>query len=163
MKTQAILLSLAVAAAGTGSAHAQDSRPNAVASGAILGGIAGAFIGGHNHDRWAQGTIIGAAAGALIGAAVDRPTRTVVRSAPAVCPPVAPVVYVEAPRCSPPRHVVYVEAPPPRVVYVRPAPRVVYVTAPAPRCDDTVVVVAPQPRRSYGRQIVYVEPSYRRW
>jgi hypothetical protein len=163
MKTQALLLSLAVAVAGTGSAYAQDSRPNAVAGGAILGGIAGAFVGGHNNDRWAQGAIIGAAAGALIGAAVEQPRRTVVRSAPVACPPAAPVVYVEAPRCPPPRQVVYVEAPAPRVVYVRPAPRVVYVAAPAPRCEDTVVVVAPQARRNSGRQIVYVEPGYRRW
>lgn len=158
MKTQALLLSFAVAAAGTGSAYAQDSRSNTVAGGAILGGIAGAFGGGHNNDRWAQGALIGAAAGALIGAAVEPLRRKFVRSTPAVCPPAAPVVYVEAPRCPPPRQVVHVEAPLPRVVYVRPAPRVVYVAAPAPRCDDTVVVVAPPSRRSSGRQIVYVEP-----
>ena len=143
MKTQALLFSLAVAVAGTGAAHAQDSRPNAVAGGAILGGIAGAFIGGPNNDRWAQGAIIGAAAGALIGAAVEPPRRTVVRSAPLADVAPAPIVYVEAPHCPPP------------------AQRVVYVGA--PRCDDTVVVVAPPSRRHSGRQVVYVEPSHRRW
>ncbi len=164
MKTQALLLSLAVAAAGTGSAHAQDSRPNAVAGGAILGGIAGAFVGGHNNDRWAQGAVIGAAAGALIGAVVEQPRRTVVHSATVACPTPAPTVYVETPRrASPAAHVVYVEKPQARVVYVQPAPRVVYVAAQPARCDPPVVVVASQPRRYQGRQVVYVEPSYRRW
>ncbi len=164
MKTQALLFSLAVAVAGTGAAHAQDSRPNAVAGGAILGGIAGAFIGGHNNDRWAQGAIIGAAAGALIGAAVEPPRRIVVRSAPLADVAPAPIVYVEAPHCPPPaQRVVYVGAPPPRVVYVQAAPCVVYVAAQPRRCDDTVVVVAPPSRRHSGRQVVYVEPSHRRW
>jgi hypothetical protein len=164
MKTQALILSLAVAVAGTGAAHAQDSRPSAVAGGAILGGIAGAFIGGHNNDRWAQGAVIGAAAGALIGAVAEAPHRTVVRSAPVAYVSPAPIVYVGAPPCPPPaQRVVYVGAPPPRIVYVEPAPRVIYIAGQPRRGEDTVVVVAPPSRRHSGRQVVYVEPSHRRW
>ena len=164
MKTQALLLSLGVAVAGTGAAHAQDSRPNAVAGGAILGGIAGAFIGGHDNDRWAQGAVIGAAAGALVGAVVEAPRRTVVRSAPVAYVSPAPIVYVEAPHCpAPVQRIIYRGAPPPRVVYVQPAPRVVYIAAQPRRGADTVVVVAPPSRRHAGRQVIYVEPSHRRW
>ena len=164
MKTQAVLLSLAVAVAGTGAAHAQDSRPNAVAGGAILGGIAGAFVGGHNNDRWAQGAVIGAAAGALIGAVVEAPRRTVVRSAPVAYVAPAPIVYVEAPQCpAPVQRVGYGAVPPPRVVYVQPTPRVVYIPVQPRRGSDAVIVVAPASRRHAGRQVIYVEPSHRRW
>ena len=61
MKTLLFTLSLAVA--GVGSTYAQSST---VARGAVVGSIAGALIGGHNHDRWSEGAVIGAAAGALI-------------------------------------------------------------------------------------------------
>ena len=97
MKTLLFTLSLAVA--GVGSTYAQSST---VARGAVVGSIAGALIGGHNHDRWAEGAVIGAAAGALIGAAVDQP-RTVVVTTP-------PPVVVCAPA---PREVVYVQHPVP--------------------------------------------------
>jgi len=181
MKIQAILFSLSLAAAGIGSAQAQIFRPNAVANGAVLGGIAGAFIGGHNNDRWGQGALIGAAAGALLGAAVEQ-SRPAVYGRPVIEPvawvPDAPVAYrapdtgyVQSQACvqREPR-VVYVDAPPPRVVYVRqaprvvyvrPAPQVVYVAAPS-RCA-TVVVVASHTRRPHGRNVVYAEPAYRRW
>ena len=67
MNTQALLLTVSLAAAGIGSAHAEHFRPSAAANGAVIGGIAGAFIGGHNNDRWGQGALIGAAAGAILG------------------------------------------------------------------------------------------------
>jgi len=172
MKIQAILFSLSLAAAGIGSAQAQIFRPNAVANGAVLGGIAGAFIGGHNNDRWGQGALIGAAAGALVGAAVEQ-SRPVAHGRPVIGPvawvPDAPVayaapttVYVQSQACVDrnPR-VVYVQAPPPRVVYIRSAPRVVYVAAPS-SCAP-LVVFGPQMRRSYGRNVIYVEPAYCRW
>lgn len=137
MKTLLATLTLAVAA--TSSAHAQMYQP-AATRGAVLGAIAGAFVGGHNNDRWAEGAVIGGVAGALLGAAVapDRvyqPAPAVVYQQPAAvvqpapivpCAPVvqsAPVVVQPAPE------VVYVQ-PAPRVVYVQPAPRVVYVPAP---------------------------------
>ena len=172
MKTQTLLLTLSLAAAGTGSAHAQEFRPIAAANGAVIGGIAGAFIGGHNHDRWGEGALIGAAAGALLGAAVEQP-RTVVYERPVIRPvavvPAAPVacatpapVYVEAQPCTQPApQMVYVQ-PQPRVVYVQQPPQVVYVAAPVVR-RAPVVVVAEAPRHRHGREIVYVAPSYPRW
>lgn len=173
MKTQALLLTLSLAAAGISSAHAQVFRP-AVANGAVIGGIAGAFIGGHNHDRWGEGALIGAAAGALFGAAVEQP-RQAVYTQPAVIQPVvvvadAPVacvtpapVYVQAQSYAQPApQVVYVQSAPQRVVYVQQAPRVVYVSAPPVR-RAPVVVVAAQPRHRHEREIVYVAPGYPRW
>jgi hypothetical protein len=171
MKTQALLLTLSVAAAGISSAHAQVFRPSAVANGAVIGGIAGAFIGGHNHDRWGEGALIGAAAGALLGAAVDQQPRQIVYSQPVVIQPVAVVadvsavymtpapVYVQA---QPEPQVVYVQPAPQRVVYVQEAPRVIYVSAPPVRRARVVVVVAP-PRHRYEREIVYVAPGCPRW
>jgi hypothetical protein len=141
MKT--LIATLTLTLVGVSSAHAQIYQP-AATRGAVLGAIAGAFVGGHNHDRWAEGALIGGVAGALLGAVVapqervyqappvvySEPSRyghyapvgpavSYVESAPMV--PQAPpqVVYVE----SAPRVVYYVSAPPPRVVYV--APRVV--------------------------------------
>jgi hypothetical protein len=173
MNTQALLLTVSLAAAGIGSAHAEHFRPSAAANGAVIGGIAGAFIGGHNNDRWGQGALIGAAAGALIGAAVDQPRQvvytqpvirpvTVVQSAPVACSTSAPV-YVEAQPCAQPAtQVVYVQ-PQPRVVYVQQPTRVVYVSQPQPR-HAPVVVVNPQHRhRGRDREIVYVAPSHPRW
>jgi uncharacterized protein YcfJ len=125
MKT--LLVTLALAAAGVSSAHAQ-YYSSTVSQGAVLGGIAGAFIGGHNDDRWAEGAAIGATAGALLGAAVDQPYA---QSASYddygnYCPPQGQVVVVNRPA------VRYVYAPPVRrVVYTNPyayrrAPVVVY-------------------------------------
>lgn len=177
MKTQALLLTLSLAAAGISPAHAQVFRPNAVANGAVIGGIAGAFIGGHNHDRWGEGAIIGAAAGALLGAVVDQPRQVVytqpviqpvalVQAAPVACASQAPV-YVEVQPCAQPAtRVVYVQPAQPRVVYVQEPTRVVYVpAAPQWRRAPVVVVAAEQPRHRHGRdrEIVYVAPDYRRW
>lgn len=143
MKT--ILLALSLAAAGVGSAHAQLFQP-AITRDTVLGAVAGALIGGHNHDRWAEGAVIGAAAGALVGATVDQP-RTVVYSQPP--PPVAVVPAATVVTSAP--QVVYVQqARPVRVVrVVQPAPVVCYAPPPA------VVVVAPtryyvSPRYAYG-------------
>lgn len=172
MKTQALLLTLSLAAAGISSAHAQVFRPNAVANGAVIGGIAGAFIGGHNNDRWGEGAIIGAAAGALLGAVVDQPRQVVytqpviqpvavVQAAPLACATPPPVYVAAQPCAQPATQVVYVQ-PQPRVVYVQQPTRVVYVPAPARRAP--VVVVAAPTRHHHGRdrEIVYVAPGYRR-
>ncbi|MSU65599.1 MAG: hypothetical protein EXS38_05750 [Opitutus sp.] len=140
MKTLIATLTLAVA--GVSSAHAQMYQP-AATRGAVLGAIAGALVGGHNHDRWGEGAVIGGVAGALLGAALapqepvyqspvpvyQSPAVVYGQSAPLVqSAPVVPmaltvqqaapqVVYVEsAPR------VVYVQAPPPAVVYLNPPP-----------------------------------------
>lgn len=145
-----LILTLLLAVAGTSAVQAQDYQP-AVVRGSVLGAIAGAFIGGHNHDRWAQGAVIGAVAGGLIGAAVDQPApppRTVVYTQPQPAPT---VVYTQ-PACPPPAapaQVVYVSSPPPptQVVYVQSAPVVV-----APR----VVYVVDSHGRRYARE-------YRRW
>jgi hypothetical protein len=132
MKTLLFTLSLAVA--GVGSSYAQSS-PSAVASGTVLGSIAGALIGGHNHDHWAEGAVIGAAAGALIGSAVEPAPRVVVSGPPVV-------------RCAPAGRTVYVTRPAPAV-------RVVYVNrrAPAP----VVVIRAPHRGRHLHRR-AYVAP-----
>lgn len=129
MKT--ILLALSLAAAGVGSAHAQLFQPTLTRD-TVLGAVAGALIGGHNHDRWAEGAVIGAATGALVGATVDQPRTVVYRQPPVVVVPAATVV-------APVPQVVYIEqAPPVRVVrVVQPAPVVYYTPPPA------VVVVAP--------------------
>ena len=142
MKT--ILLALSLAAAGVGSAHAQLFQP-VLTRDTVLGAVAGALIGGHNHDRWAEGAVIGAAAGALVGATVDQPRTVVYRQPPPVTVVPAAAVATSAPQ------VVYVQpAQPVRVVrVVQPAPVVCYAPPPA------VVVVAPtryyvSPRYAYG-------------
>lgn len=159
MKSQILLLSVSLAVAGVSSAHAQISRP--VANGTALGALAGALIGGHNHDRWGEGAIIGAAAGALLGAVVDQPrarttvyqsapcdnTVTVVRSVPAA------VTYYGTQSCAQPTQVVYVQQ-------ARPT-RVVYVPAPA-RAPRVVIVEEPRHHRRPAN-VVYVTPSYPRW
>ena len=111
MKT--LLLTLSLATAGVSSAQAEIYRPSIVRETTVLGAVAGALIGGHNHDRWAEGAIIGAAAGALVGVAVDqsRPVRYSSREIRA--PHYGPVI----------RHA-------PRVVYVDPSPRAVIVRRP---------------------------------
>ena len=158
MKIQALVLSVSLAVAGVGSAHAQISRP--VANGAALGAIAGAFIGGHNNDRWGEGAIIGAAAGAILGAVVDQGhprTNTVYQSAP-----VTVVRSVPAPVCPPATQVVYVPQPPTQIVYVQTPPRVIYVPArPAP--PQRVVVVEAPRRHRQPEKVVYVTPSHSRW
>ncbi|HYD85117.1 MAG TPA: glycine zipper domain-containing protein, partial [Opitutus sp.] len=65
MKT--LLVTLALAAATVGTARAEYYRPSIVRDSTIVGAVAGALIGGHNGDRWAQGALIGAAAGAVVG------------------------------------------------------------------------------------------------
>ena len=73
MNYKAFLLALGLASAGASAANAQVYVPAPVANGTILGGIAGALIGGHNHNNWAAGGIIGAVAGTIIGEAVEQP------------------------------------------------------------------------------------------
>ena len=137
---KSLLLTLSLAAAAVSTSQAQYYRPSVVRDTTVLGAVAGALIGGHNNDHWAQGAVIGAAAGALIGSAIDdsgprgygyqgREIRSV-EVAP--CAPVygsAPtVVYGNGPA------VVY--APTPRVVYVQPYPRTVIVGRPGVYITD---------------------------
>ncbi len=122
MKT--ILVSLALAVGAVSTVQAQHYRPSVVRDSTIVGAVAGALIGGHNGDRWAEGAIVGAAAGAVVGAVIDnnRPARVEyghhhqVRPAPVVVVNPAPVVVVNRA----PRRVVYVDACPPPVVVSRP-------------------------------------------
>lgn len=115
MKT--LLLTLTLAAVGISSVRAEIYRPSAVGPGAVLGAVAGALIGGHNNDRWAEGAIIGAAAGAVIGSVVDQ-SQPVVYSDREI----RPVTVVGNAPC--------VTSYPSQVVYTSPAPRVVYVQRP---------------------------------
>lgn len=138
MKT--LIIALTLAAAGASTATAQIYQP-AVVNGAVLGGIAGAIIGGHNHDRWGEGALIGAAAGALLGSTVQAP-RTAVYEQP-------PVTVVQG-AATVPNAVVVPSAPTipaagaPQVVYVQQPAQVVYVpyyaTAPAVVYDARPVV-----------------------
>ena len=127
MKTLLFTLSLAAAALST-TARAELYRPSVVGNTTLLGAVAGALIGGHNHDRWAEGALIGAAAGAIVGTAVDESQPRVYRRneiAPVSEVPCAPVCTTEAPQ------VVYVpSAPGTRVVYVNPYPAAVIVARP---------------------------------
>jgi hypothetical protein len=110
MKT--LLLTLSLATAGVSTAQAEIYRPSIVRETTVLGAVAGALIGGHNNDRWAEGAIIGAAAGALVGVAVDN-SRPAYYGREIRAPYHRPVV----------RHA-------PRVVYVDPYPRAVIVGRP---------------------------------
>ena len=123
MKT--LLLAVSLASAGVSTANAQIYQP-AVVNGSILGGIAGAIIGGHNHDRWGEGALIGAAAGALLGSIVEQPRAVVYQQTPVTVVqtvPTAPTVpnapVVAAPSSPAPGT--------PQVVYVQQPPQVVYV------------------------------------
>src|SRR5436190_19730342 len=116
MKT--LLLTLSLAAAGVSTATAQVYQPNVV-NGSLLGGIAGAIIGGHNHDRWGEGALIGAAAGALIGSAVEAPRPVVYQQMPVPVVQTVPTAQVVPPAST------IVAAP------VAAAPQVVYVQQPA--------------------------------
>lgn len=130
---KSLLLTLSLATAAISTSQAQYYRPSVVRDTTVLGAVAGALIGGHNNDHWAQGAIIGAAAGALIGSAIDESGPAVYQGReiqPVQVAPCAPV-YGTVPT------VIYGSAP--TVVYARPAPRVVYVQ-PYPR---TVVIGRP--------------------
>lgn len=136
MKT--LIIALALAATGASTATAQIYQP-AVVNGAVLGGIAGAIIGGHNHDRWGEGALIGAAAGALLGSTVQAPRPVVYEQPPvtvvqgvatvpnAVVVPTAPAIPAANSR-----QVVYVQqsAPVVYVPYYATAPAVVYEARP---------------------------------
>jgi hypothetical protein len=155
MKPLLITLSLALAAFGS-TARAEYYRSSAVGGTAVLGAVAGALIGGHNGDRWAEGAIIGAAAGAVVGSVVDQ-SRPVAYRAPAVQPvavvPCAPVVGSSAVYTTTPAQVVYVSAPPPpAVVYVSPRPVVV---------SRPVVYVSVGNR--HGPVYRHGRAGYRRW
>lgn len=140
MKT--LLVTLALAAATVGTARAEYYRPSIVRDTTIVGAVAGALIGGHNGDRWAQGALIGAAAGAVVGVAVDNSRPAVVYRERTI-QPVA--VVADAPTI--------VTQPAPQVIVVNPAPspRVVYVERHAP----PVVVVR--------RPVVYVSGGHRHY
>ena len=141
MNLKAILLTLGLSTAAASAANAQIFVPSAVANGTILGGIAGALIGGHNHNSWGEGAVIGAAAGAVIGSAVadsqaqsrvvyaqpqyayaydGAPATAVAADAPIA--PAAPVANA-APVATAPQYVV---SPAPQVVYVQQAPTYYY-------------------------------------
>jgi hypothetical protein len=133
-----LFLALLATVAASTVTSAQIYRPSVVGQSTVLGAVAGALIGGHNHDRWAEGAVIGAAAGAVLGAVVDdqRAAQPVVYTQPAFAPvatvPCAPMIGAPAQvtYVSPaPQQVVYVNAAPQRVVYVDPYP--VYVSQPA--------------------------------
>lgn len=133
MKT--LLLPLSLVLAGVTSVSAQVYQPTVVRD-SVIGAVAGALIGGHNHDHWVQGAAIGAAAGAIVGATIDQPRPVVYAPAPVV----QTTVVADAPRVAdapmvgaPAPQVVYVATPPPptRVVYVERYPEPVY-CAPAP-------------------------------
>ena len=156
MKT--ILLAFSLAAAGVSTANAQLYQP-AVVNGSILGGIAGAIIGGHNHDRWGEGALIGAAAGALLGSTVqapramvyEQPPVTVVQAAPQV--PMAATVPV-APTYPPGTQ--FVVQQPTQVVYVP-----YYVNAPV--VYESYPAVRVGLGYSWGPRRVYVRPGFRHW
>jgi hypothetical protein len=146
MKT--LLLAVSLAAAGVSTANAQIYQP-AVVNGSILGGILGAFIGGHNNDRWAEGSLIGAAAGALLGATVQQPRAaayqqppvTVMQTVPNVqVVPNAPIVGAPAPGTQQ-----FVGQQPVQVVYVP-----YYVNAPVAYEGYPVYPVYPAVRLGLG-------------
>lgn len=127
MKT--LLVTLSVALIGAGTAKAEIYRPSVVRDTTVLGAVAGALIGGHNDDRWAQGALIGAAAGAVVGSVIDQSSRPVrytqTTIAPVAVVPDAPVVGAVAPSVvyvttPPPQQVVYVDSYPPPVIVSRP-------------------------------------------
>ena len=156
MKT--LLLALSLAVAGVNAVNAQVYQP-AVVNGSILGGIAGAIIGGHNHDRWGEGAIIGAAAGALLGATVQAPRPVVYQQPPVTVVQYAPTVPMAAPCVTSYAAPVVVQQPA-QVVYVPyygPAP-VVYETYPA------YPVVRVGVGYSWGpRYPAYVRHGHRHW
>ena len=167
MKT--LLFAVSLAAVGVSTANAQIYQP-AVVNGSILGGIAGAIIGGHNHDRWGEGALIGAAAGALLGSTVQAP-RTVVYQQP----PVTVVQTVPTAQTVPNAPMVAAPAPPapgaPQVVYVQQPAQVVYVpyyaTAPVAYESYPVYPVYPAVRLgfgySWGPRHVFVRSGFRHW
>lgn len=133
MKSLLVTLPLAAATVVT-TARAEFYRPSVVGDTTVLGAVAGALVGGHNGDRWAEGAVIGAAAGAILGTAIDN-SRPVAYSQPEIVPvtvvPNAPVAYAPVVATAP-QQVVYVTAPAPapRVVYVNPCPAPVVVARP---------------------------------
>ena len=145
MKPLFITLALATAVATT--AKAEIYRPSVVRDTTVVGAVAGALIGGHNGDRWAQGAVIGAAAGAVVGAIVDT-----TRPAPVPYQRIEPVAVVPY---APTVETVVVSAPP-RVVYVNPAPtRVVYVSSARPVVVARPVIVIDGGRRFDHRHYRY--------
>ena len=139
MKT--LIATLTLALAGVSSVQAQMYHP-AATRGGVLGAIVGAFVGGHNHDRWAEGALLGGVAGALLGAAVAPQEREYRAPAPGYSQP-SPYVQsapgIPAAPCV--QNAPMLQYAPPQVVYVESAPRVVYyVATPPPR----VVYLAPR-------------------
>ena len=151
-----LFFALSLAAVGVSTADAQIYRP-AVVNSALAGGIAGAIIGGHNHDRWGEGAAIGAAAGALLGAVVEPQAAVVYQQPPVAVVQSAPTVLMASVVPAAP----VVGAP----VFVQQPAQVVYVpyheAAPSAYAYPAVSVglgYARGPRRS-----AYFRPGYRRW
>ncbi len=151
MKT--ILFALSLAAAGVSTATAQVYQPNVV-NGSLLGGIAGAIIGGHNHDRWGEGALIGAVAGALIGSAVEPPRAVVYQQ-----PPVSVVQTVPTGQMVPTAAVVPA-AGYPQVVYLQQPAQVVYVQQSAPVVYAPYYVESPVGYYGYPSAVVSVGLGY---
>jgi hypothetical protein len=164
MKT--LLLALSLAATGVSTATAQIYQP-AVVNGSILGGIAGAIIGGHNHDRWGEGAIIGAAAGALLGSTVPAPQNVIYAQPPVTVVQTVPTAQVVANAQTVPNAPV-VAAPTtsaPQVIYVQQPAQVGYV--PAYYGSAPVYYSAPVVSLGFGYawggRRVYVGHGFRRW
>lgn len=164
MKT--LLLALSLAATGVSTATAQIYHPNVV-NGSILGGIAGAIIGGHNHDRWGEGAIIGAVAGGLIGAVVDQPRATVYQQPPVTVVQTVPTAQVvqQAPIVAQAPTISATSAP--QVVYVQQPAQVVYVpyyaNAPVVYYDPAPVVSVGAGYRWAPRGAVHIGHGRRQW
>lgn len=159
MKT--LVLALSLAAAGVSTADAQIYQP-AITNGTILGGIAGALIGGHNHDRWGEGALIGAVAGTLLGAAVE-PPRAVVYAQPPVmgiqAAPMVPAAQVVAAAPVAGTQQVVVQPQPVQVVYVP-----YYASTPVVYYDYPAPVVRVGVGYTWGpRRNVYVRSGFRHW
>ncbi len=164
---KSILLALSLVAAGVSTATAQVYQPNVV-NGSILGGIAGAIIGGHNHDRWGEGALIGAAAGALIGSAVEQPRAVVYQQPPATVVQTVPTAQVvpQAPvyTTAGTPQVVYVQQQPAQVIYVQQPAQVVYAPYYAPGYYYPAPVVSVGIGYSWGpRGSGYYGRGYRHW
>ncbi|HKB91881.1 MAG TPA: glycine zipper 2TM domain-containing protein, partial [Opitutaceae bacterium] len=132
---------------GSASMKAQIFAPNLAGPGAVIGGIAGAVIGNHNHNTLA-GAAIGTVAGAVIGSTIQtQPSYPVYRSG-------ATYVVQDAPLA--PAAPVYGEYPQTMVVQ-QPAPQIVYVERPVTYYYEPAPVYRPycEPYPSVGLSFYY--------
>lgn len=128
MKLTLIPISLCLALGATTAAKAELFVPNLAGPGALVGGIAGAIIGDHNHNTLA-GAAIGAVAGAVIGSTIQPPHPTYSTYSGGYAPQVGYARQVGYAPVAPssPVYSEVVEQPSPQVVYVE---RPTYVAAP---------------------------------